>query len=64
MNDELKQVNVEITDDPAVLRAVLAEIIRVLRGPERRPASRAASIAVTKLQEARYWLGDHMMGEE
>lgn len=51
---------ITITDDPISLRLILDEIVKQLRGPSGRAASRERSIAVTKLQEARFWLGEDM----
>ena len=54
---------VEITSDPLTARDVVQEIIKALRGPENKPASRAVALAITKLQEARFWLGEAAFGE-
>jgi hypothetical protein len=56
-----EMVSLEITDDPGTLRELLEAMIQALRGPTGRGASREASLAITKLQEARFWLGEHMM---
>jgi hypothetical protein len=44
--------------DPAV---AIGAIIKQLKGPTGRPASRELSLAVTKLEEATLWLLAHTM---
>lgn len=61
MGDDKDNTYLEITDDPTSLRSVLEAMIKELRGPDGRPSSRERSLAVTKLQEARFWLGEDMM---
>jgi hypothetical protein len=46
----------QITDDPATLRTILHEMIEALRGKDGRAGSREKALAVTKLQEAMFWL--------
>jgi hypothetical protein len=50
----------EVSDDPTVLRTILHEMVVALRGESGRPASRERSLAVTKLQEAMFWLMQDM----
>lgn len=52
----------EITSDPESARTIVLELIKGLRGPNGRGASREVSLAITKLQEAGYWLGEAMFG--
>lgn len=54
---------IEITDDPTALRALLQRVIKVLRGPDGRAKSRENALAITKLQEARFWLTEGMMND-
>lgn len=56
-----EHTTLEITDDPTSLRSILEAMIKELRGPDGRPSSRECSLAVTKLQEAQFWLGEDMM---
>lgn len=44
--------------DPPELRYVLEEVINNLLGPEKKAKSREYALAVTKLQEARFWLAE------
>jgi hypothetical protein len=60
MNDKMA---LEITSDPSDNREIILEIIKQLRGPEGKPASREIAIAVTKLQEANFWLGEALFGD-
>lgn len=62
VNPKDETMVLEITDDPTAIRAILEDIIKQLRGPDGKPKSREQSLAVTKLQEARYWLGEDMFG--
>ena len=62
MGPKKETIELEINDDPTTLRSILQEIINQLRGPEGKPKSREQALAVTKLQEARYWLGEDMFG--
>jgi hypothetical protein len=48
--------SLEITDDPTTLRTILYEMIEALRGKDGRAGSRERALAVTKLQEAMFWL--------
>jgi hypothetical protein len=61
MSEEKMQL--EITSDPGDNRYILQEIIKQLRGPNGRGASREISLAITKLEEARFWLGEAMFGQ-
>jgi hypothetical protein len=54
------QTSLEITDDSTTLRTILNEMIAALRGADGRPSSRERSLAVTKLQEAAFWLMEDM----
>jgi hypothetical protein len=56
-NDQ-SRMNIEITDDNAVLRMIIREMVNVLNGPQGRPNTRQRSLAVTKLEEAYMWLGE------
>jgi len=53
---------IEITSDPADLRFLVQEMIRALRMSEKTPSSREKALAITKLQEASFWLGEEMFG--
>jgi hypothetical protein len=57
-----ERTELEINDDPTSIRSILQEIISQLRGPDGKPKSRAQALAVTKLQEAAFWLGEDMFG--
>jgi hypothetical protein len=57
------KTELEITSDPNSAREILQEVIKQLRGPDGKPSSRAVALAITKLQEARFWLGEAMFGE-
>lgn len=46
----------QITDDPTTLRTILYEMIVALRSKDGRAGSRERALAVTKLQEAMFWL--------
>jgi hypothetical protein len=48
--------SLQITDDPTTLRTILYEMIEALRGKDGRAGSRERALAVTKLQEAMFWL--------
>jgi len=52
----------EITSDPGDLRFLVQEMIRALRMSEKTPSSREKALAITKLQEASFWLGEEMFG--
>ena len=54
----------EITSDPSDNREIILQIIKQLRGKDNKPASRAVALAITKLEEARFWLGEAMFGEQ
>lgn len=56
------QTMLEISADPLSNRVILQEMIDKLRGPDGRAASREVALAITKLQEARYWLGESQFG--
>ena len=60
MSEETMQL--EITSDPGSARFIIQELVKKLRGPNGRGASREVSLAITKLQEAGYWLGEAMFG--
>ena len=47
---------IEITDDPTSLSSIIGEMIKELRGPDKRASSREKALAITKLEEARFWL--------
>ena len=57
VNDQ-KQITIEITDDPNDARILVQELVAKLRGSDKRGKSREVSLAITKLQEAAYWLGE------
>ena len=57
-NDKEETTHVEITNDPTSLRSILWEIINALKGPDGKATSRENALAITKLQEARFWLGE------
>lgn len=63
--DELtpKTVYLELNADPAQNREVLQLIINALRGPDGRAPSREIALAITKLQEARFLLGEAMFNK-
>lgn len=63
MDEQADKSNPEITDDATTLRVLLQQIINVLRAPDGRPKSRENALAVTKLQEARFWLTEGMMND-
>ena len=54
----------EITSDPSDNSEIILQIIKQLRGKDNKPASRAVALAITKLEEARFWLGEAMFGEQ
>jgi len=56
-----KSVQFELTNDPTSVRMMLQDIIDKLLGPERKPKSREQALVITKLQEARFWMGEDMM---
>lgn len=58
-----KSKTIEITDDATALRSLLQQVINVLRGPDGRAKSRENALAVTKLQEARFWLTESLMND-
>lgn len=62
--DKDAKMALEITDDPTSARSIIQELIKALSTKEGRGKSRAVSLAITKLQEAKYWLGEAMFGEE
>ena len=61
---EEKKVQLEITSDPSDSREIILHIIKELRGKDNKPSSRAVALAITKLEEARFWLGESLYGEE
>ena len=58
-----KMTVLEFTSDPANSREIVVEVIKALRGPDGKNASRERSLAITKLQEAQFWLLEAMMSE-
>lgn len=52
----------EITSDPTDARSIVQTLVKELRGKDGKPASREIALAITKLQEAAYWLGEAMFG--
>ena len=64
MNDKEEKIELEITSDPSDNREIILHIIKGLRGKDNKPASRAVALAITKLEEARFWLGEAMFGEQ
>ena len=60
MNED--KVQLEVTSDPENARSVVLALVKELRGKDGRGASREVSLAITKLQEAGYWLGEAMFG--
>lgn len=52
------------TIETSEVRFVIQELIKNLRGPTGKPSSRERALAVTKLQEAAFWLGESMYGVE
>lgn len=61
MNEENKLISLE-SGDVSDMRFVIEEIIKNLRGPDGRASSRQKSLAITKLEEARFWLGEDLYG--
>jgi hypothetical protein len=59
--NEDKKTVLEFTSDPENSREIVLEVIKALRGQQ--PGSRERSLAITKLQEAQYWLGEAMFAE-
>ena len=59
MNEQIEQqqVSFEITDDPIILRLIIIDMVKALR--ETKTPSREKSLAITKLQEAQFWLMQH-----
>lgn len=53
--NEIDKSNIHIQ-----MRDALADMIRDIQGPDKRPPSRELALAVTKLQEARMWIDEHM----
>lgn len=47
----------DINDNPVNLRVIIAEMLKALR--ETKTPSREKSLAITKLQEAQFWLMQH-----
>ena len=64
MNDKNEKIELEVTSDPSNSREIILHIIKELRGKDNKPASRAVALAITKLEEARFWLGEAMFGEQ
>jgi len=62
-NEKNDKTVLEITNDPNGAREILWEMIKQLRGADGKPPSRAVALAITKMQEARFWLGEAMFGE-
>ena len=63
MDENEEKTLLEITNDPGGAREILQEMIKQLRGPDGKPPSRSVALAITKMQEARFWLGEAMFGE-
>lgn len=57
-----KKITIEITGDLTDARILVQELVVALRGPDNRGGSRAASLAITKLEEAAFWLGEAAFG--
>lgn len=53
-------MTLEITDNLVTLRFLLQEVISVLKGPDGRCKSAEHTLAMRKLQEARFYLGEAM----
>lgn len=57
--------SLEITSDPSNAREIILEIIKAFRRtPAEKPSSRAMALAITKLEEARFWLGEALYGSD
>ena len=56
------KTQLEITSDPENARTIVLELIKGLRGKDGKPASREVALAVTKLKEVSFWLGEAMFG--
>lgn len=56
------QMALEITDDLTSLRFLIQEIIKVLKGPDGRCKSAEHTLAMRRLQEARFYLGEAQFG--
>ena len=52
------------TADPMALRFVIGEIVKNLLGSEKKAKSREFALAVTKLQEASFWLAEGVYKKE
>ncbi len=64
MPEELKQHThaMEITGSSEDCRFLIQEMVKAMRGADGRASSRAKALAITKLQEAAFWLGEDMFG--
>jgi hypothetical protein len=51
--------SLEITND--ALSTIILEMIKQLRGQDGKASSREKSLAITKLQEARFWIMEDML---
>lgn len=51
----------EITNDPSSARSIVQELIKELRGKDGRAPNRETALAITKLQEAAFWLLEAMV---
>ncbi|HLE52725.1 MAG TPA: hypothetical protein VI755_11720 [Anaerolineales bacterium] len=60
MNED--KVQLEVTNDPTTARSIIQALVKELRGKDGKPANRETALAITKLQEAAYWLGEAMFG--
>lgn len=54
----------KITNDPTTLSTILQEMIDSLRSVDGKAPTREKALAVTKLQEARFWLIEDMFRNE
>ena len=57
-----EKMYLEITSDPSDARSIIQTLVKELRGKDGKPANRETALAITKLQEAAYWLGEAMFG--
>lgn len=64
INHEQANHPLEINSDLGTQRYLLQEMVKALRGPDKKPSSRAVALAITKMQEAAYWLGEALFGGE
>lgn len=55
---------IPVTGDLTTCRVILREMVKALRGPDGRAGNRSAALAVTKLEEACFWLGNALHGDD